>query len=70
MKTILYQPLFINPQAYFVFPYWTNAVKADRTLLFGASAGYGSSAGFFALASSYDLGAADANVGTRLVYIP
>lgn len=20
MKTILYQPLFINPQAYFVFP--------------------------------------------------
>ena len=21
MKTILYQPLFINPQAYFVFPY-------------------------------------------------
>lgn len=22
MKTILYQPLFINPQAYFVFPYW------------------------------------------------
>jgi len=36
----------------------------------GASAGSGSSAGFFSLASDDGLGAALATVGTRLVYIP
>lgn len=30
MKTILYQPLFINPQAYFVFPQLYNIEKADQ----------------------------------------
>lgn len=30
MKTILYQPLFINPQAYFVFPQLYNIEKGDQ----------------------------------------
>ena len=55
---------------YFCDHYWTNAIEADRTLLLGAVAGYGSVAGFFVLASNSDLGSASANVGTRLVYIP
>lgn len=55
---------------YFCDYYWTNAVASDRTLLLGASTGYGSDAGLFYLASNYGLGYADANVGTRLVYIP
>lgn len=29
MKTILYQPLFINPQAYFVFPQLYHIEKGD-----------------------------------------
>lgn len=34
MKTILYQPLFINPQAYFVFPqlYHSDILIFNRTL--------------------------------------
>lgn len=59
-----------NYTTYFCDYYWTNAVEADRTLLLGADAGNGSSAGFFALSSGNVLGAALANVGTRLVYIP
>lgn len=55
---------------YFCDHYWTNANDSDRTLLLGASAGYGSSAGLFTLGSSADLGTAAAHVGTRLVYIP
>lgn len=55
---------------YFCDHYWTNAVKADRTLLLGASAGDGAYAGLFCLASHADLGGAGADVGTRLVYIP
>lgn len=55
---------------YFCDHYWTNAVEADRTLLLGACAGYGSIAGLFSLASNHNLGSANANVGTRLVYIP
>lgn len=59
-----------NYTTYFCDYYWTNAVEADRTLLLGASAGNGSSAGLFYLDSSVDLGYALASVGTRLVYIP
>jgi hypothetical protein len=55
---------------YFCDHYWTNAVEADRTLLFGAGADDGFHAGFFALHSDLALDAADALVGTRLVYIP
>lgn len=55
---------------YFCDHYWTNAIEADRTLLLGAHAGYGSFAGFFCLYSRHGLGYADASVGTRLVYIP
>lgn len=55
---------------YFCDHYWTNAIEADRTLLLGACAGYGSAAGLFGLYSNVDLGYADALVGTRLVYIP
>lgn len=55
---------------YFCDYYWTNASDHDRTLLLGACAGYGSSAGFFTLASGHGLGAAAGHVGTRLVYIP
>lgn len=55
---------------YFCDNHWTNAVEADRTLLLGASAGSGSSAGLFYLASDAGLGYALAYVGTRLVYIP
>lgn len=29
MKTILYQPIFINPQAYFVFPSLYHIEKGD-----------------------------------------
>ena len=29
MKTILYQPIFINPQAYFVFPQLYHIEKGD-----------------------------------------
>lgn len=29
MKTILYQPIFINPQAYFVFPQLCHIEKGD-----------------------------------------
>lgn len=29
MKTCLYQPIFINPQAYFVFPYLYHIEKGD-----------------------------------------
>ena len=58
-----------NYTTYFCDYYWTNAVEADRTLLLGAAAGYGSYAGLFCLASGSGLGAA-ADVGTRLVYIP
>jgi len=36
----------------------------------GACAGVGSAAGLFVLDSRNGLGAADAHVGTRLVYIP
>lgn len=55
---------------YFCDNYWTNAVASDRTLLLGACAGDGSSAGLFGLYSRIDLGAALAYIGTRLVYIP
>lgn len=55
---------------YFCDHYWTNAIEADRTLLLGAVAGYGSSAGLFCLSSNFGLGGAAAHVGTRLVYIP
>lgn len=55
---------------YFCDHYWTNTVEADRTLLLGAVADYGSSAGLFYLASGVGLGIATASVGTRLVYIP
>lgn len=55
---------------YFCDYYWTNAVASDRTLLLGARAGNGSYAGLFGLGSHYGLGAASADVGTRLVYIP
>lgn len=34
MKTILYQPLFINPQAYFVFPQLYHIEKGDSYTLF------------------------------------
>lgn len=59
-----------SPTTYFCDLYWTNAVASDRTLLLGASTDYGSYAGLFALLSNYDLGIANAYVGTRLVYIP
>lgn len=59
-----------NSTTYFCDYYWTNAVEADRTLLLGASTGYGSGAGFFYLGSVVGLGGAAASVGTRLVYIP
>ena len=55
---------------YFCDQYWTNAVEADRTLLLGARASFGSAAGFFSLGSNFDLGDAAAYIGTRLVYIP
>ena len=55
---------------YFCDYYWTNANDHDRTLLLGAIAGYGSTAGLFNLASSHGLGGAGGYVGTRLVYIP
>lgn len=55
---------------YFCDHYWTNAIEADRTLLLGACASHGSDAGFFYLHSYYGLGFANANAGTRLVYIP
>lgn len=32
MKTILYQPIFINPQAYFVFPQLYHIEKGDSYL--------------------------------------
>ena len=35
MKTILYQPLFINPQAYFVFPQLYHIEKGDSYVDFG-----------------------------------
>lgn len=59
-----------SSNTYFCDHYWTNAVEADRTLLLGAVAGSGSAAGFFGLLSRNGLGHADANVSTRLVYIP
>lgn len=59
-----------NSTTYFCDYYWTNAIEADRTLLLGASTGYGSRAGLFLLSSYYGLGYAAADVGTRLVYIP
>lgn len=55
---------------YFCNYYWTNANDHDRTLLLGACTSYGSAVGLFSLASNNDLGGANANVGTRLVYIP
>jgi hypothetical protein len=55
---------------YFCDYYWTNAVEDDRTLLMGAIAGDGSTAGLFRLNSNGGLGVADATIGTRLVYIP
>lgn len=55
---------------YFCDYYWTNANDHDRTLLLGAVAGYGSTAGLFVLGSSFGLGGASGYVGTRLVYIP
>lgn len=55
---------------YFCDYYWTNANDHDRTLLLGASAGDGSTAGFFGLYSGAGLGTAGGHVGTRLVYIP
>lgn len=55
---------------YFCDYYWTNANDRDRTLLLGAGVSYGSRAGFFNLYSGLGLGAADADIGTRLVYIP
>lgn len=55
---------------YFCDYYQTNANDHDRTLLLGASTGFGSGAGLFALRSFYDLGSAVGFVGTRLVYIP
>lgn len=55
---------------YFCDHYWTNAIDSDRTLLLGATAGDGSTAGFFYLFSGHGLGLAAGFVGTRLVYIP
>lgn len=55
---------------YFCDHCWTNANDHDRTLLLGACAGYGSSAGLFSLASSTGLDGAAGHLGTRLVYIP
>lgn len=59
-----------NSNNYFCDFYYTDAIDSDRTLLLGASAGYGSTAGFFYLLSHRGLGYADGDVGTRLVYIP
>lgn len=53
-----------SPTTYFCDHYWTNAVEADRTLLLGANAGYGSLVGLFALFSLADLGYANATVST------
>lgn len=36
MKTILYQPIFINPQAYFVFPQLYHIEKGDSYNVSGA----------------------------------
>lgn len=33
MKTILYQPIFINPQAYFVFPQLYHIENSSTSLL-------------------------------------
>lgn len=59
-----------NSNTYFCDHYWTNAATFDRTLLLGAGASDGSHAGLCYLHSDYGLGLADADVGTRLVYIP
>lgn len=55
---------------YFCDYYWTNANDHDRTLLLGATASHGSSAGLFSLRSDTGLGSTSGTVGTRLVYIP
>lgn len=55
---------------YFCDYHWTNPVDVDRTLLIGGYTGYGVAAGLFGLRSYYDLGASNASVGTRLVYLP
>jgi hypothetical protein len=50
---------------------WTNNSTTDRLTLIGGSASHGANAGLLYVSSGYGLGsAADANVGTRLIYIP
>lgn len=49
---------------------WTNNSTTDRLTLFGGYAGIGASAGLLVVNSDDGLGDANANVGTRLIYIP
>jgi len=49
---------------------WTNNSTTDRLTLIGGAAGNGAYAGLLFVYSSAGLGAANALVGTRLIYIP
>lgn len=49
---------------------WTNNSTTDRLTLIGGRAGTSTAAGLLVVYSYYELGAAGANVGTRLIYIP
>ena len=53
---------------YYCDQHWTNATATPRTLLIGGGSDDGSSAGLFALRSSYGLDASLADVGTRITF--
>ena len=59
-----------NTTTYWCDYNWTNNSTTDRLTLIGGNAGDGALAGLLTVTSSDGLGAAYANVGTRLIYIP
>lgn len=49
---------------------WDNTDTSEHCLLIGGSSGNGSQAGLFALTSTHEVGNSDADVGSRLTYLP
>lgn len=49
---------------------WTNASTSNRTVFIGGYSSYNSYCSLFSLNSNYGLGNGDANIGTRIIYVP
>lgn len=49
---------------------WDNTDASEHCLLIGGCSGHGGGAGLFYLSSAYEVGNSNANIGSRLTYLP